>query len=239
MGRRIAFHHKTRKSGTLTDQSLVRRTKQEVVSEYRCGEILAAARKVFARKGFSGATVDEIAEAANVAKGTVYLYFPSKREIYLAAFRLGWATLIEETRRSVEAAPDPAAKLRAFIETRIRYAEQNKDFISIFHAEFGNIGPSCANRKFKALYLEQAQVLEAMLEQAAAQGQIRPMRTGAAAFAIYEMTRGIITQRLLGWSKTTAEEDIQFLFDLIWSGMAPLTASAGGGLIRKSYGTTE
>jgi AcrR family transcriptional regulator len=217
----------------------VRRTKHEVVSEFRSNEILTAARKVFARKGFASATVDEIAEAANVAKGTLYLYFPSKREIYLAALRLGWARLNEETRRNVEAAPDPQAKLRAFIGTRVHYAEQNRDFISIFHAEFGNLGPSCAYKKFKTLYLEQARGLEAMLEQAAAQGQIRPMRTDAAAFAVYEMTRGLITQRLLGWSKGSAEQDIEFLFELIWSGMAPLPAAADGGLIRETYGSAR
>lgn len=215
----------------------MRRTKQEVVSEFRSNEILVAARKVFARKGFAGATVDEIADAANVAKGTVYLYFPSKREIYLAAFRLGWEKLIEETRRNVEAAPDPQAKLRAFIGTRIHYAERNRDFISIFHAEFGNIGPSCANKKFKTLYLEQARDLEAMLERAAADGKIRPMRNDTAAFAVYEMTRGLVTQRLLGWSKASAEEDIQFLFELIWSGMAPAPAAANGGLVQETYGS--
>jgi AcrR family transcriptional regulator len=213
----------------------VRRTKQEVVSEFRCGEILAAARKIFARKGFRGATVDEIAEAAGVAKGTVHLYFPSKREIYLAAFRLGWETLIEETRRNVEAAPDAAAKLRAFISTRIHYAEQNRDFISIFHAEFGNLGHPGANRTFKSLYLEQARIVETMLEQAAAEGRIRPVRADAAAFAICEMTRGLVTQRLLGWSKASAEEDIESLFELIWNGMAPPPERADGDLNQEVY----
>ena len=44
------------------------KTKQEVVSEFRCGTILEAARRVFAKKGFELATVDDIAEAAGVAK---------------------------------------------------------------------------------------------------------------------------------------------------------------------------
>ncbi len=209
----------------------MRRTKQEVVSEFRSNEILCAARKVFARKGFASATVDEIAEAANVAKGTVYLYFPSKKEIYLAAFRMGWAKLIEETSRNVEAAPGLQAKLHAFVSTRIHWAERNRDFISIFHAEFGNINTSCANKRFRTLYVEQATVLEAVLEQAAADGEIRPMRADAAAFAVYDMTRGLVTRRLLGWSKASAEEDIQFLCELIWSGMAPAPAVANGGLI--------
>jgi AcrR family transcriptional regulator len=81
-----------------------RKTRHEVVCEFRCAEILEAARRVFGRKGY-GATVDEIAAAAGLAKGTVYLYFPSKREIYLAALRRMFVGLIGETQRSVGSSP--------------------------------------------------------------------------------------------------------------------------------------
>ncbi|HVB38785.1 MAG TPA: helix-turn-helix domain-containing protein, partial [Vicinamibacterales bacterium] len=60
------------------------RTKQDVLSEFRCAEILTAARGVFARKGYQAATMDDIAGAAGVGKGTLYLYYRSKRDIYLA-----------------------------------------------------------------------------------------------------------------------------------------------------------
>ena len=55
------------------------KTKKDVVTEFRCAGILEAARKVFATKGFHEAKVDDIADAAGVAKGTVYLYYDSKR----------------------------------------------------------------------------------------------------------------------------------------------------------------
>ena len=64
--------------------SALKKTKQDVVSEFRSAEIVGVARKVFARKGFHDATVDEIAETAGLAKGTVYVYFRSKRSLYLA-----------------------------------------------------------------------------------------------------------------------------------------------------------
>ena len=55
------------------------KTKQQVVMEFRRQEILDAARTVFARKGFADGIVDDIAAEAGVAKGTIYLYFPSKK----------------------------------------------------------------------------------------------------------------------------------------------------------------
>ena len=66
-------------------------TKREVLADFRRAELVDAASAVFARKGFAGASVDEIAKMAGVAKGTVYLYYPSKHDIYWAALESGGA----------------------------------------------------------------------------------------------------------------------------------------------------
>src|SRR5512138_1027390 len=57
------------------------RTKEK---EVRTAEIEQAARKVFLSRGFQAATIQEIAEEAGVAKGTVYLYYQSKDDLYTA-----------------------------------------------------------------------------------------------------------------------------------------------------------
>src|SRR3954462_1610964 len=53
-------------------------------SEARPGEIVHAALDVFVEKGFAAARMDEIARRAGVTKGTVYLYFPSKEDLFRA-----------------------------------------------------------------------------------------------------------------------------------------------------------
>ncbi|MGZ6971061.1 MAG: helix-turn-helix domain-containing protein, partial [Thermoanaerobaculia bacterium] len=55
-------------------------TKKQVVEEFRCRAICEAAMRVVGRKGLAGATVEDIAREAGVAKGTVYLYFRSRDE---------------------------------------------------------------------------------------------------------------------------------------------------------------
>lgn len=60
----------------------------------RRSSILAAAREVFAEKGLVGATMDEIAEKAELSKGAIYLYFPSKEELYLSVMNEGMDILI-------------------------------------------------------------------------------------------------------------------------------------------------
>lgn len=53
----------------------------------RRSQILKAALEVFTQKGYAAATVPEIAQAAEVAAGTIYLYYPSKRELFVAVIK--------------------------------------------------------------------------------------------------------------------------------------------------------
>jgi AcrR family transcriptional regulator len=196
------------------------KSKQDVVSEFRCGEILAAARRVFATRGFSDATVDEIAAAAGIAKGTVYLYYSSKKEIYLAALKHGLMELQEQTRAAIQSAVGVQAKLQEFVRTRIEYADAHRDFFKIYHSEFGNLTNAAAcDSEFQQLYLQQARTLDIVLQAAVKKGEIRRMRTDFAAFIIYDMVRGAVTQRLLGWSTGGMEDDIAMLNDLVWKGI--------------------
>jgi AcrR family transcriptional regulator len=198
----------------------LKRTKHEVICEFRSSEILRAAREVFARKGFDGATVDDIAAAAGLAKGTVYVYFHSKRELYRTALKQGIASLIEETQRNIDAVSAPAEKIKAFVNARLRFAEEHRDFVAIYHAEFGSLSPAHGNKEFKKLHLQQITPLEAVLQEASLEGQVRPIRAHAAAFFVYELTCALITHRLLGWSRASVDEDVELLFDLIWKGLA-------------------
>lgn len=65
------------------------KTTREVLTEFRMAELVAAARKVFSKRGFHDATREEIGQLAGVAKGTIYLYYPSKRVAYWAAYASG------------------------------------------------------------------------------------------------------------------------------------------------------
>jgi AcrR family transcriptional regulator len=197
------------------------KNKQKVVAEFRRAEILEAARKVFAKMGFEQATVDRIADTAGVAKGTLYLYFPSKREVYLDALRQGIETLQQATVRRMAESKDIAGQIHAFIDTRVRFFEENRDFFRIYHSEFGNllIHPAHLTKSFRDLYCKQGKMLASVIEKAVKQRTIECDRPELTAFAIYEMTRGLITQRLLGWSQSKVEEDIESLFQLVWKGI--------------------
>jgi TetR/AcrR family transcriptional regulator, fatty acid metabolism regulator protein len=197
------------------------RTKKDVVTEYRTAEILQAASRVFAERGYEAATIAEIARQAGVGKGTVYLYYRSKRDVYWAALRHHVAELHALTTACLEAGTPVRDTVRAFVAVKLRYFEQHRDFFRIYYAEINRPMTRQAQlqRHVDEAYLEQVGALGAVLQQAVRSRAIRPVRTDAAAFAIFELTRGVVMQRLRGWSKATLDDDIAFAFDLTWKGI--------------------
>jgi AcrR family transcriptional regulator len=197
------------------------RTKQDVVAEFRKAEILDAAYQVFAERGFEQATMAEIAAVAGVAKGTLYLYYPSKQDIYDAALRQSAVDVDALTKAALGSARTASEKIQAFIETKLRYFEEHRDFFRISEREFGYraCGHGQHAKHLDELRLEQVKRLDEVLQQAVRRKAVRPIRTEAAASAIFDLTRSIVTQRLRGASKATLDEDIGFAFDLTWKGI--------------------
>jgi len=202
--------------------TLITKTKKDVVTEFRTAGILEAARHVFAMKGFNDATVDDIANAAGVAKGTVYLYYKSKREIYFAALKFGVQQMYGGLDEKLKAESTPEGKLRALIAVKLAYFDENRDFFKIYYSELGNlcIHPGAIDAEFKTLYVEQAKLIESILKEGIRKKALRNVRAEQAGFAISDLVRSVITQRILGWSKSKLTQDVDFIFDFIWKGIA-------------------
>src|SRR5436853_2652703 len=113
------------------------KTKRDVVFEFRKTELLSAARTIFAKKGFHDATIEEIADAADVAKGTVYLYYKSKKDLYLQALRFGIELLNQELKTKAGAPGTFDERLRSLATSKIAFFDENRDFFRILYCELG------------------------------------------------------------------------------------------------------
>ena len=85
--------------------------------EVRLDELMGAAQALFLEKGVEATTISEITEAAGVAKGTFYVYFPSKQEMLAALGQRYAREFVEQLERAVEACAedDWVGRLRAWI----------------------------------------------------------------------------------------------------------------------------
>jgi len=93
--------------------------------------ILLAATRVFARKGFHATRVSEVAKAAGVADGTIYLYFKSKDELLISIFEDRVDHLLEAVRREMEALPNAQARLRRIIELQLGLLDGERDLAEV------------------------------------------------------------------------------------------------------------
>ena len=97
--------------------------------------ILRAATQVFARNGYFNSKVADIARAAGVADGTVYLYFKSKEEILHSIFDGAVEEAISEGRKELEAISDPRQKLRRIAQLHLERLGADRDLAVVFQVE--------------------------------------------------------------------------------------------------------
>lgn len=101
--------------------------------EQRRGLILAAATVVFKEKGYHATSVGDIIDAARIARGTFYLYFTNKREIF-AALSAGFLAVIRGSVRKISLDPaegEPLAQMRANFRRVIHTVLQHEDLATI------------------------------------------------------------------------------------------------------------
>jgi len=93
--------------------------------------ILRGAIQVFARKGFYTARVSDIAKAAGVADGTIYLYFKNKDDILVSIFEERFDHLISTLREELPHLPDATARLRHLVELQLGTMERHRDLAEV------------------------------------------------------------------------------------------------------------
>jgi len=97
--------------------------------------ILDAAVRVFARNGFFNSKVSEIAKEANVADGTIYLYFKSKDDILISLFEEKMSQIILQMTENLRGVSDPREKLRICIRTHLEIMKENHDLAVVITVE--------------------------------------------------------------------------------------------------------
>ena len=185
--------------------------------ELRRDSILRAARCVFAREGYSDTVVDHIADQAGIGKGTLYLYFRSKEDIYMATLLEDARRLNAATRERMQEVDSWQKQLRAYVTVRMEHLETNQDFLRIYLAEFR--GMMMRNARIHCDLYQVMRESEGLLAQAfaaaIARHEIRNVDPELAAMTVVDLTRGLMERRLLGSSCGSNRNEIEFALDLL------------------------
>jgi TetR/AcrR family fatty acid metabolism transcriptional regulator len=182
--------------------------------------ILQAAAKVFARKGYHGARVSEIARRADVADGTIYLYFRNKEDILVSLFD---EVMIEHLRQGreelnkLEGAPE---KLRAIARRHLGLLGGNRDLAVVFQVELRQ--STKFMERFTASWLhDYFALLAEIIEEGQAEGTLRadvPLKLVSKSFF------GALDEMVTSWILSRGEYDLSELagpvVDLLLNGAA-------------------
>lgn len=196
------------------------KTRRQALTEFREAEILEAARKVFGEHGYANATVDLIAAAAGVAKGTIYLYYPSKDEIFWSALSSRFRDMLDRTKLEMEAAQGTRAKIEAGLRVRFEFLRTDEQFVRMYVTEFGAMCRTPGGR-MQALYQEGAEYLAGVLEAGMQAGELRRLDARESAMALMELVKGVFAMRFSGVpGLNPAFDGERFVFELFWNGVA-------------------
>ena len=107
----------------------IERKKREALQRRK--GILAAARKVFWQKGYADATMAQIAQAAELAPGTLYLYFTGKDALYVELLSEGYELLLDRLQAENETAISPIIAAAGLIDVFFNFAREHPQYFDI------------------------------------------------------------------------------------------------------------
>jgi AcrR family transcriptional regulator len=201
----------------------IARTKEEVVQEYRIASIQDATMRVIARKGMAAATMQEIADEAGVAKGTIYLYFRDRDELVEKTFESAITRLMTEIDAAIgqDIAIEP--KIRAIMQAHLRFFGENREFFRLYLSMRMPEGPVARQRRqtqhCQPQYRSRVQRLADALEIAMERGEIRRVNAYKLALFIIEGSTAIILERLSEDAPTPDDSDVDLITGLILDGV--------------------
>ncbi|MFA5807893.1 MAG: TetR/AcrR family transcriptional regulator [bacterium] len=192
--------------------------------------ILRAAVKIFSRNGFFNSKVSEIARAAEVADGTIYLYFKNKDDLLISLFEEKMGEVVADVRRRIAVGGNALEKLRIFIENHMDLLERESGLVEVLQVELRQ------STKFLKDYtpvkfFEYLEVISDILDEGKREGVFRPdLNVSVARRAIFgaldELSLTYILSRKPKYHPTVTAAE---LCRLLLEGLCVPGASAGKG----------
>jgi AcrR family transcriptional regulator len=182
-------------------------------------QIIKAATKIFARKGFHQAKMDEIAKAAKVAKGTLYYNYASKSKLFAAAVTAGMEEIMDKISQELESDLPFVEHFRLLLSNTIRIYMKNKEVIRIYVNELSSgIDPKAlaeiknARRRFLRFVTD---ILQAGQEM----GYLKPLHRQVCATVLVGMVDALCNNQLEAQEDYKIEDIIETVIPILSTGM--------------------
>lgn len=183
----------------------------------RSDEILDVAATLFAERGFAGADTQELADRVGVGKGTLYRYFPSKRDLFLAAADRAMRRL-REYLDGVATRDDPLDQIAAAIEAFLGFFDEHPEFAELLIQERALFRdrkqPTYIEHREKNLGRWQ-QLYQSLMEA----GRVRPMPVHRITSVISDLVYGTMFTNHVAGRQKALREQADDIVDIVFCGI--------------------
>jgi len=206
-------------------------TKKEIVTAFRTQEILAAARKLLDQRGLEAMTMEEIAAAAGVAKGTLYLYFQNKDDLIKVLINQVGENILHDVEGAIQAPGAPPEKLVRVVSVLLEYLNRERALFPIYARELvrgQRKSPQGFWRQFQEMEERFVTLVTSLFAEGIAAGQFIPANPRLLTFLIRGLVRATGYYQRAERQAEAAQEALPVILTLLSSG-----------LIRKKQATAE
>jgi TetR/AcrR family fatty acid metabolism transcriptional regulator len=181
--------------------------------------ILRAATDVFAERGYFNAQVADVARAAGVAAGTVYLYFRSKDDLLISIFERTMREALAEGRKAGAEIRDPVARLRRFARLHLERLGRDRNLAIVFQVELRQ-STKFMERFSSTLLRDYLGLIRAAIADGQAAGTFRgSINPTAAAKVFFGALDEMATNWMLSTRRYALQADADVVVDLVLNGV--------------------
>lgn len=161
----------------------------------RAGEIVDAAARVFAERGYHGTTTQDIAEALGLRQASIYYYFPSKEVALERVCEHGVDGFVEAAEAILQAPGTPREKIEQLIASHLAPLETRRDYVRVFINERRYL-PASSRKRIGRASRRLERIFQGVIEEGIADGSFRSdLDPRLATLAILGMCNAVINWR--------------------------------------------
>ena len=201
-------------------------TKKEMVTAFRTQEILAAARRVLARRGLEAMTMEDIAQAAVVAKGTLYVYFRGKEDLLQALMSQVGEQIIFDLEGILAGPGPPPEKVRQIVAMMLSHLRRERLLFPAYARELLRGGPQHPSGRWaqvQALEDRFVSLVTDLFAQGIAGGDFIPANPRLLTYLLRSMVRAVGYYQLTAGQDAAVDEALPVVQALLLSGLTPVS----------------
>ncbi len=201
------------------DRNLPRKERERL---YKRREILLAALKVFADKGYAQANIEEIAESAEFSKGALYNYFSNKEEMFIALLEEGFSDFEQILKEGFDNDLPVREKFKRFTKGALEYFEHNPDYLTLFFKENLQLKIkliSSFRERFAHRRQALVEIMTAPLQQGIAAGELRNIDAAQLVEVFWNLIFAFLLHNRCCENKASIADDVNAIQTIFFDGI--------------------